>query len=64
MEFIENINKEEYEKFVYNHPTKSHFMQSYAWGEVSRAKGFQPHYIGLKENDDISEKLSLLLKIV
>lgn len=62
MEFIDNVNKEEYEKFVYNHPTKSHFMQSYAWGEVSRAKGFQPHYIGLKENDELVATALILEK--
>ena len=28
MEFIENIGPDEYELFVQNHKSKSHFMQS------------------------------------
>lgn len=50
MNFIENIEKEKYEKFVKNH-TKSHFLQSYAWGEFAKEeKNLTPHYVGL-END-------------
>ncbi|HIT21977.1 MAG TPA: peptidoglycan bridge formation glycyltransferase FemA/FemB family protein [Candidatus Scybalousia intestinigallinarum] len=50
MNFIENIEKEKYEKFVKNHP-KSHFLQSYAWGEFAKEeKNLTPHYVGL-END-------------
>lgn len=51
MKFIENIEKEKYEKFVKNHKTKSHFLQSYAWGEFSKkCKGYTPYYVGM-END-------------
>lgn len=50
MNFIENIEKERYEEFVKNHP-KSHFLQSYAWGEFAKKeKNLTPHYVGL-END-------------
>ena len=50
MNFIENIKKEKYEQFVKNHK-KSHFLQSYAWGEFAKKeKKLLPHYVGL-END-------------
>ena len=35
MKLIENVTKEEYENFVKNHK-KSHFLQSYAWGEFAK----------------------------
>lgn len=50
MNFIENIKKEKYEEFVKGHK-KSHFLQSYAWGQFAkREKHLIPHYVGL-END-------------
>ncbi len=50
MNFIENIKKERYEKFVIGHK-KSHFLQSYAWGQFAKKeKKLIPHYVGL-END-------------
>lgn len=50
MEFISNININEYEEFVEKH-IKSHFLQSTMWGEFSRLdKGLVPHYVGIKEN--------------
>ena len=50
MNFIENIEKKRYEEFVKNHP-KSHFLQSYAWGEFAKKeKNLTPHYVGI-END-------------
>lgn len=51
MKFIENVKKEKYEAFVQSHK-KSHFLQSYAWGEFAQEnKGMKPFYLGL-ENDD------------
>ena len=50
MEFIENINKDEYIKFSESHD-KSHFLQSYAWGEFcSKAKGQIAKYVAIKDN--------------
>lgn len=50
MEFIDNIDVQEYEEFTENH-SKSHFLQSSMWGEFSSLdKAFIPHYVGLKEN--------------
>lgn len=52
MEFVTNIEEKEYEKFVSNN-NKSHFMQSYYWGEVMKNKKFTPHYVGLKEDGEL-----------
>ena len=49
MEFVKNIEKDEYNKFVSNH-RKSHFLQSYEWGEFAKLeKNLTPHYVGLKD---------------
>ena len=62
MEFIENIEKNEYEKFVKGHK-KSHFLQSYAWGEFSeKAKGMKAHYVGLKDKNKLVAASLLLEK--
>jgi peptidoglycan pentaglycine glycine transferase (the first glycine) len=60
MLFNTKISKEKYDEFVLNHP-KSHFMQSYAWGEVSRAKSLIPHYVGIEEEGNLIA-VSLLLQ--
>ena len=41
MKLIENVTKEEYENFVKNHK-KSHFLQSYAWGEFAKKEKENP----------------------
>ncbi|MBQ0004494.1 MAG: peptidoglycan bridge formation glycyltransferase FemA/FemB family protein [Clostridiales bacterium] len=52
MEFIRNVDREEYEVFVSNHPTKSHFLQSYAWGEFQVADGASKvYYVGMKDDE-------------
>lgn len=61
MEFFETDNIEEYENFVSNHP-KSHFMQSYYWGEVMRHKNFEPHTLVLKNSDGKIVASALMLK--
>lgn len=56
MNFISNINKEMYESFVKTNKNKSHFLQSYAWGEFAKKeKNLIPHYVGL-----INDKNKLL----
>ena len=62
MQFIEDLDKETYDNFVLNHPTKSHFMQSYAWGEVNKYKNFIPHYVGIKENNKLIATALILKK--
>lgn len=61
-EFIEKINKDEYEAFVENHETKSHFMQSYYFGEISKEKSFIPHYVGMKKDGKLVATALLLQK--
>ena len=60
MEFIENIEKKEYEDFLLNN--NSHFMQTYEFGEIRKIKHFKPHYVGLKENGKLVCTAMLLEK--
>jgi len=60
MKFVTNIEEKEYEEFVSKNK-KSHFMQSYYWGEVMKYKNFIPHYVGIKE-DGIIVATALLLE--
>lgn len=61
-ELIE-IKKDIYEKFVENHPLKSHFLQSYYWGEFSKKKkNLIPYYLGLYENKELVGACLLLEK--
>ena len=52
---------DEYEKFVSNY-YNAHFMQSRYWGEVMSYKNFEPHYLILKDNDEIVASALLLRK--
>jgi peptidoglycan pentaglycine glycine transferase (the first glycine) len=57
------LKKKEYEDFVKNNKYKSHFLQSYAWGQFSLAKkGLIPYYLGLKEDNKIVAATLLLQK--
>lgn len=63
MKFIENVEKEKYEEFVKNHKSKSHFLQSYAWGEFAKkSKNLIPHYVGLEDNKNKLLATALLLE--
>lgn len=63
MEFVENIEKNKYEKFVENHKTKSHFLQSYDWGTFSKEnKNVTPYYVGLVDNKNKLVATALLLQ--
>lgn len=63
MKFVENIEKKKYEKFVKNHKLKSHFLQSYAWGEFSKkSKNLTPHYVGLVDGKNELKASALLLE--
>ena len=42
------LEKKEYEKFTKNH-VRSHFLHSYAWGEVNKFRGLTPHYLGVEK---------------
>lgn len=52
-----------YDEYVKNHPTKSHFLQSYAWGEFARKEKKQtPYYLGLVDNRNKILGATLLLQ--
>ena len=51
MEFIENVNENEYRKFLENN--ESHFMQTIEFGEIRRNKNYIPHLVGMKDKDKL-----------
>lgn len=56
MEKLIELDANKYEEYVKNHKFKSHFLQSYYWGEFSKAKkNLTPYYLGL-----IDEKNNIL----
>lgn len=61
---LKNIDKEIYDSYVKSHPTKSHFLQSHAWGEFAKVKkGLTPYYLGLvNENEELVAATLLLQK--
>lgn len=61
MDFIENVDKKEYSDFVINHK-HSHFLKSYEWGQVSKLKGWEPFYVGLKKDSKLVATALLLKK--
>ena len=62
MKFITDIEKDKYEEFVKNHK-KSHFLQSYAWGEFAKKeKNLIPHYVGLEDNNKLVATALILEK--
>ena len=57
------IEKEEFDEYVKNHPTKSHFLQSLAWGEFAKAKkNLTPYYLGLLNDKKELVGATLLLE--
>ncbi len=62
MQFITDIKKEEYIKFVDNH-SKAHFLESYGWGQFcGDAKNQIPHYIGMKDDNGKLVATALILE--
>ncbi len=62
MKFVNNIAKEKYESFLQKQE-KSHFLQSYAWGEFAKKeKNVIPHYVGLEDNKGNLHATALLLE--
>ncbi|MDI9463589.1 MAG: peptidoglycan bridge formation glycyltransferase FemA/FemB family protein [Bacillota bacterium] len=62
MEFVTGLDLEEFNAFVENHPTKSHFLQSPFWGEVCKYRKLFPHYVGMKNNGRLVAAALLLEK--
>lgn len=64
MKFIQNVEISKYREFENEHK-KSHFLQSYEWGQFcKRAKRQIPRYVGMEDNDGnlIASCLILLRK--
>lgn len=61
MKFVTNVSIKEYEDFVLS-SNKSHFMQSYYFGEIMKNKNFEPYLVGLKDDDKLVATALLLKK--
>ena len=60
---LKNIKKEEFDEYVKNHKTKSHFLQSLSWGEFSKTKkNLIPYYLGLVDDENEIQAATLLLE--
>ena len=60
---LKNIDKEIYDNYVKSHSTKSHFLQSHAWGEFAKVKkGLTPYYLGLVNEKEELVAATLLLQ--
>ena len=63
MKFIQDVNRAVFEHFVSTHPTKSHFMQSAAWGEFNEAsRNIKSHRVGLQDENGNLVAAALLLE--
>ncbi len=57
------LNEKIYDEYVMNHPFKSHFLQSYAWGQFAKKEKKQtPFYVGLVNNNNEILGAALLLQ--
>lgn len=60
---LKNIEKDQFDLFIKDHKTKSHFLQSLSWGEFSKIKkNVTPHYLGLVNEEDNMVAATLLLE--
>ena len=60
---LKNIEKEEFDNFIKNHKTKSHFLRSTEWGEFSKIKkNLTPYYLGLVNENNTIVAATLLLE--
>lgn len=60
---LKNIEKNQFDDYINNHKTKSHFLQSLSWGEFSKTKkNLTPYYLGLVNEKDELVAATLLLE--
>lgn len=63
MSKLVELDTKDYDEYVRNHPTKSHFLQSYAWGEFSKKeKRLTPYYLGMIDSKKNILGATLLLQ--
>lgn len=62
MKFERNIGFDEYENFVKNHPCKSHFTQSWAWGELKAKEDGSIYRVGMRNEEGELVATALLIK--
>lgn len=63
MHKLVKLEKEKYDNYIKNHKLKSHFLQSYSWGEFSKVKkNLTPYYMGLIDEKDNILAATLLLQ--
>lgn len=60
--FIENVDPARLKAFACSAPVKSHFLGSYAWGEVSKKRGWIPYYVGAEKDGKLAATALLLQK--
>ena len=58
---IKEIDDKTLDEFVFN-SNKSHFMQTSAWKDVSKNRGYIPHCLGLYENNNLKATALMLEK--
>ena len=49
--FDENVNREEWTSFAHTPGIKTHFLGSWAWGEVQTVRGWIPYHIGVRNSE-------------
>lgn len=60
---LKNLEKEQFDDYIKNHKSKSHFLQSLSWGEFAKAKkNLTPYYLGLVNDKDEIVGATLLLE--
>lgn len=60
---LKNIDKQDFDNYIINHPTKSHFLQSLSWGEFAKVKkNLTPYYLGLVNEKEEIVAATLLLE--
>ncbi len=60
--FVENISQAEFDGFAVKGPGQPHFLRSYAWGQVSEIRGWEPLYVGVREGEALVATALLLKK--
>ena len=60
---LKYLEKEQFDEYIVNHKTKSHFLQSLSWGEFAKVKKeLTPYYLGLVDDNENIVGATLLLE--